>query len=199
MIFDGFFSWFVRKASLIFLMRTSTFFISLIIFLFALPVFCLANNTIIDRAAPDFKVIAADKDTLSLNDIRSKVAVIFYESKGAIEQNRKLKNALNEFYARQPDSFKKDIARIGVINCRGVFFRSAWEDGLRSSTLKEGITIYGDWDGKMSADYGAKDNQSNVIIIDKRAVIRYFASGEVEDGGIREIEGLLGRLVRERP
>lgn len=158
----------------------------------------LANDTLIGNIAPSFKVISADKEILTLDNIKGKVAVLFYESKNAIEQNRKLKDALNIFYARQPDPIKKDIIRIGVINCQGVLFRGAWENGLRSNSLKEGITIYGDWDGKMSGDYRTRVGESNLIIVDKKGVIRYYASGRLEDKETGIIEGLLERLVWDR-
>jgi len=174
--------------------------IAIILFLvtpFLLPAVNFANDILVGNVAPPFKVISGDNKILTLGDIKNKVAVLFYEAKSAIEQNRGLKNSLNAFYDGQPDSVKKDIVRIGVINCQGVFFRGAWEEGLRDNSKKEGITVYGDWDGEMSADYRAKEGSSNVIIIDRKGVIRYYNSGQVEDRDISMIEELLKTLVRE--
>ncbi len=164
--------------------------------LFLLPVFICASDPLIDNLAPAFKVISGSRETLTLDDIKGKVAVVFYEVKSAVEQNRKLKISLNAFYDVQPGPIKKDIIRIGVINCRGVFFRGAWDEGLRDNSQKEGITIYGDWDGKMSADYRIKE-ESNLIIIDKKGVIRYYVSGKVDDKDIGMIEELLKRMIRK--
>lgn len=164
---------------------------------FLLPVFSFADDTLTGNPAPFFKVILGDGYSLTSDDLKGKVAVLFYETKSAIEQNRKLKNALNVFYAGQADSLKKDIARIGVIDCQGVLFRGAWEEGLRDNALKEGIAIYGDWDGKMSSDYRTAKGVSNIIIIDKQGIIRYYASGQIEDKNIRIIEKLLEGLLKE--
>jgi predicted transcriptional regulator len=78
-----------------------------------------------------------------------------------------------------------------------VFFRGAWDEGLRNNSKQEGITIYGDWDGKMSSDYRTAEGVSNIIIIDKKGVIRYYASGQIEDKNISIIEELLESLIKE--
>jgi len=172
------------------------FIILFIVALFLLPIFSFANGILIGSAAPYFKIISGDKQAMSLDDIKGKVVVLFYEDKSAIEQNRKLKSSLNVFYGKQTDSIKKDIVRIGVINCQGVLFRGAWEKGLRDSSKKEGLTVYGDWDGKMSVDYHAKKGRSNVIIIDKKGVVRYYAAGRVNDEDIGMVKELLESLIR---
>jgi len=156
---------------------------------------CVAGGALTGNPAPDFKVISGDNKTLTLSDIKGKTAVLFYESKNAVEQNRKLKTVLNEFYDRQPEGIKDGITRIAVIDCKGVLFGGAWKKNLRDNSAKEGITIYGDWDGKMSADYMAKEGVSNVIIIDKGGTVRYFNSGRIADADIGAIEGLLKGLA----
>ncbi len=161
------------------------------------PAFGSENDTLIGSAAPPFNVASGNKEILTLDDTKGKTIVLFYETKGAIENNRKLKTALNEFYDKQTPLMKKAIMRIAVIDCQGVFFRNVWEKALRKNSLKEGITIYGDWDGKMSTDYRAKKDESNVIIIDKKGTIRYYASGQVKDEDVSAIEGLLESLLKE--
>jgi len=154
-----------------------------------------ASGTLTGNPAPDFKVLSGDNKTLALSDIKGKTAVLFYESKNAVEQNRKLKAALNGFFDRQPDGIKAGIARIAVVDCKGVLFGGVWKKNLRDNSVKEGMTIYGDWDGSMAADYMAKEGASNFIIIDKGGTVRYFASGRIEDGEIGVIEGLLKGLA----
>lgn len=178
--------------------RKFLIFITLFIFgLLLLPTFTSANDGLIGSIAPPFKIISGSKEVLALDDIKGKVAILFYEAKSAIEQNRKLKASLNVFYDGQPDFVKKDIVRIGVIDCQGVFFRGAWDEGLRNNSKQEGITIYGDWDGKMSSDYRTAEGVSNIIIIDKKGIIRYYASGQIEDKNISIIEELLESLIKE--
>jgi len=144
-----------------------------------------------ENPAPAFKVMSGDNKELSLDDIKGKVAVIFYETKDTSERNRQLKNELNRFYDAQPDSVKKSILRIPVINCKGVIFTGIWNDNLKQSSQKEGITIYGDWDGKMFLAYGITDKESNLIIIGRDGIIKYSFAGRVQEKDFGRIKDLL--------
>jgi predicted transcriptional regulator len=46
----------------------------------------------------------------------------------------------------------------------------------------------------MGLDYNAKNNESNIIVIDKKGIIRYYYSGQLEDKTIPEIKSLLKEL-----
>jgi hypothetical protein len=141
--------------------------------------------------APYFKVLSGDNEELTLDDIKGKAAVIFYETKDTVEKNRQLKDELNKFYDAQTEKVKKSILRIPVINCKGVFFTDIWKANLRQSSRKEGFTIYGDWDGKMFLAYGIKDNDSNLIIIGKDGIVKYSFSGRVGEKEFSRIKDLL--------
>ena len=141
--------------------------------------------------APEFKVTSGDNKELSSDDTKGKVAVIFYETKDTKEKNRQLKDELNKFYDAQSDSVKKSMLRIPVINCKGVIFTGIWKDSLRQNSQKEGLTIYGDWNGKMFSAYGITDKESNLIIIGKDGTIKYSFAGRVEEKDFSRIKDLL--------
>jgi len=166
------------------------------VFILCLPGPFLAGDVICGIPAPYFKVLSGDSEWFSLDNLRGKVGVLFYESKNTIERNRNLKIHLNTFYAAQPASVKGSIVRAGIINCKNVLLRGTWEKELRDNSLKERIMIYGDWDGKMSIAYRAAENESTVIIIDRKGLIRYQASGLVKDEDIAEIIALIRNLVK---
>ncbi len=165
-------------------------------FILCLPGPSLAGDVICGIPAPYFKVLSGDSEWFSLDNLRGKVGVLFYESKNAIEQNRNLKIRLNIFYAAQPASVKGSIVRAGIINCKNVLFRGIWEKELRDNSLKERIMIYGDWSGEMSSAYHAAEDGSTVIIIDKKGLIRYQASGPVRDEDIAGVIALVRNLVK---
>lgn len=144
--------------------------------------------------APAFKVSSGDNKELSLDDLKGKVVVIFYETKDTKEKNRQLKDELNKFYDAQPDSLKESILRIPVINCKGVIFTGAWKDSLKQNSQKEGLTIYGDWDGKMFSAYGIPDNESSLIIVGKDGIIKYSFSGRIDEKDFSRIKDLLIEL-----
>jgi hypothetical protein len=91
----------------------------------------------------------------------------------------------------QSDRIKRLILRVPVINCKGVIFIDTWKNNLRESSKKEGITIYGDWGGKMFLSYGIKDKESNLIIIGTDGIVKYCSAGIVEEKDFGKIKGLL--------
>lgn len=138
-----------------------------------------------------FKVISGNNEELTLASIKGKIAVIFYETKDAVEENRQLKDELNKFYVAQSDHVKNLILRIPIINCKGVFFTDIWKNNLKESSKKESMVIYGDWDGKMFSSYGIKDKESNLIIIGRDGIVKYAFAGKVEEKEFGRIKDLL--------
>lgn len=154
----------------------------------------------IGTVAPFFRVKSGEDKELTLDMIKGKVIVIFYETKDVVEKNRQLKDELNKFYNDQPKTVKELIVRLPIINCSSAFwpFAGIWKSKLNENSKREGITIYGDWDGKMFSDYKMKDKESNVLIIDKKGIIRYTVFGKVEDKEISEIKELLKEIGNEK-
>ena len=149
--------------------------------------------------APFFTVTSGDSNVLTLDSTKGKVTVMFYEAKDVLERNRKLRNELNRSYQGLTDAQKACIFRLLIINCCGSFwpFTETWKKKLREGSRKSGVIIYGDWDGEMFSAYGMKDNDSNVAIIDKNGIIRYFESGRVKDDKIDKIRNLIENLLLE--
>ena len=152
------------------------------------------------KPAPNFLVESGDNQKLSLDKLLGKVVVLFYESRHVIKKNKELKNELKRLYRDQPTNIKKDVFRLVVIDCSESSWpeKLIWKRRLRESSGKEGFTIYGDWTGKMMADYRMKAKESNFLIIDKHGIIRYSATGKINPGQFEKIEELLLTLVQAR-
>jgi peroxiredoxin len=152
------------------------------------------------KTAPNFQVESGDDQKLSLNMVRGKVVVFFYEFRRSLGQNHDLKDVLKNFYRAQPANIQKEVFRLVVINCTKSLWPTIplWKSSLREHSVKEGFTIYGDWTGKMFADYHIKAGKSNFLIIDKQGIIRYAATGKVNHGQFEKIKQLLLTLVREK-
>jgi predicted transcriptional regulator len=160
-----------------------------------LPFFVFAEKIKVDAPAPFFRAVSGDDAVLTLDDIKGKVAVIFYETKEAKEVNRLLKNELNIFYEKLTKAEKKNVIRIAVIDCRGVIFLGAWKLEFRENSRKEGIVVYGDWDGNMYSSYCIEENLNNFLIIDREGIVRYFRAGKVPASEIARIKDLLKKLM----
>jgi hypothetical protein len=167
--------------------------------LFVLPSICLAYGLKTGAIAPFFKVSSGDGQVLTLEDIKGKATGIFYETTDVVKQNMQLKEELGKYYKTQPESARKLIVRLPVINCSGVFLplRGIWRSEFRKHSALEGIAIYGDWTGRMFADYAIQSGVSNVFLVDKKGIIRYYASGRIQGKEIDKVVNLFKKLAEE--
>jgi len=136
-------------------------------FLLGLSTLSAGANPKLGKKAPFFKVKSGDDKELTLDMLKGNVAVIFYETKETVEKNRTLKEALKKL-GRDEDYPSGRLVAVAVVNCSGAFWplTRIWRSKLVENSKKEGLTIYGDWDGKMSLDYRLKPDESNVIVVD---------------------------------
>lgn len=176
--------------------------LTLVVTLLGLPVFqsfSMAASSLIGSAAPYFRVQSGDDQELNLDMIKGKITAIFYENKDIVGANQRLKDELNRLYYEQTDSLKEVLVRLPVIDCSEAHwpFLWIWKRKLREHSMKEGMRIYCDWNGRMSSDYQMKDDVSNVVIIDKGGKIRFFSPGEVKAEEINGVKELLKALARE--
>ena len=150
------------------------------------------------KEAPTFLVESGDNRKLTLEIIRDKVIVLFYESRHVISKNGELKDELTKLYRVQSTNIKKEIFRLVVIDCTEATWPTIqlWKSKLKEHSKKEGFTIYGDWTRKMLTDYRLKTAESNFLIIDKQGIVRYSATGKIANSQFNEIKELLLTLVR---
>lgn len=151
--------------------------------------------------APFFQVESGDEKELTLDMIKGKQILIFYEDTDSVEKNCALKNELNKFFNEQPENRRAEIVRLAVIDCSGAFWpmKGIWRDKLIENSRKEGLTIYGDWEGDMLEDYRLVEDESNVIVIDRGGVIRYFHAGQVPPAEIEVLKALLKKIWLNGP
>ena len=161
-------------------------------------VFALINE---GMQAPEFTVTSGDGIEMTLRKLSGTVTTIFYETKDKeiIEKNRALKNEVNQFFSGQTDSMKKSISRIAIVDCRKASWPliGIWKSKLLENSKKEGIMIYGDWDGRFAKNYTIIDGETNFLIIDKIGAIRYSKAGQIDKNEIYKIKALLSKLLEE--
>ena len=179
-------------------MNTKAFIAVGLCFFLGLSILCAAANPKVGKKAPFFRIKSGDDKELTLDMLKGKVAIIFYETKEVVEKNRALKEALKKL--GRDERYPSGISvAVGVADCSGAFwpFTRIWRSKLIENSEKEGLTIYGDWDGKMCSDFGLKPKESNVIVVDGKGFIRYSKAGKIESPGIDELKELLIELVSE--
>jgi len=162
--------------------------------------FSFADTVRIGSSAPLFNLKSGTGDQLTLKDVTGKVLIIFYETKDRKEKNRRAKDKLNLFYYQQEKWVRELVIRLPVINCSSAIWplTGIWRSKLKENSKNEKMTIYGDWDGRMGADYNMKSKDCNVMLVDKKGIIRYFQTGALNNEDITEIKEILKKLVIEK-
>jgi hypothetical protein len=173
------------------------FLLAALLLLIALPCSSESPGVLQGRPAPFFTVESGGNRKLTLDMIRGKVTVIFYETRETSRKNSDAKDRFNVLYDHQGEHVRQSIVRVPVFNCSRVFWPVSlvWKESLKKHSSRVGITLYADWDGRMAADYHMKENESNVVIIDRRGIVRHGSYGSISDKKFTEIEALLDRLV----
>ena len=145
--------------------------------------------------APSFSLVSGDNKKLTLGMLRGKVVVLFYATRDTVQVNDDLQHYLDTLYDAQPQNIQNQIFRLLVVNAMEATSLTAWKEKIRETSAKLKITIYGDWTGGMFAAYRMKDNDSNFIIIDKRGIVRFAASGRIANSRFEAIKKLLLELA----
>jgi peroxiredoxin len=145
--------------------------------------------------APSFSLVSGDNKKLTLDMLRGKIVVLFYATRDTVHVNDDLQHYLDTLYAAQPTNIQNQIFRLLVVNTMEATSLTKWKEKLRETSAKLKITIYGDWTGGMFAAYRMRDNDSNFVIIDKRGIVRFAASGRVANSRFEAIKKLLLELA----
>ena len=153
------------------------------------------------QVAPAFKVESGEEKTLDSASLKGKVVTLFYEVRDAVEKSRPLKDELNIFYKAQPKDIKEYVSRVVVVDCSGASwpFKGLWRDGLIDAGKKEGLTVWGDWDGKMRAAYGFPQDGTSFLIIGPQGKVRYLAmdASQLEGKDFQKIQDVLIQATTE--
>jgi hypothetical protein len=148
--------------------------------------------------APYFSLVSGDNKKLTLDMLRGKIVVLFYATRDTVHVNDDLQHYLDTLYDTQPQNIQNQIFRLLVVNAMEATSLTAWKEKLMETSAKLKITIYGDWTGGMFAAYRMRDNDSNFVIIDKRGIVRFAASGRIDNSRFEAIKKLLLELATGR-
>ena len=163
-----------------------------------MPGIALPEPVTVGNKAPAFTVNSGEKGILSSITLSGKVMVVTYETKDVIDKNKKFKDRVLKFCKTNTDT-NSQVVIVPVISC----FQYAWpvkgycaaQVQKNASALK--MKLYDDRTGRMFEDFGMQDNESNVLIIDKKGAIRYFKTGRLDEDEIASAIALIKKLESE--
>ena len=108
------------------------------------------------------------------------------------------KDRVSKLYSTSTDS-NDLVVVVPVISC----FQYAWPfKGYCTAQVQKNASVlhmklYDDRTGRMFEDFGMQDNESNVLIIDKKGFIRYFKTGRLGEDEIASVIVLIKKLESE--
>ena len=163
---------------------------------FVLAAMVFASSITIGDAAPNFEVYSTNTSPLHSSSLKGNVLVITYETKDVVDKNKAFKDKVLELYSTD-DSMSQSVRIIPIINC----FKYVWpfKKYCIKKTLENarslGIRLYYDKSGKMYDDFGMKDDESNVFVVDKNGIVSYFKEGQLNDNEIDQVMKLIHKLA----
>ena len=161
----------------------------------------LAGGLAVGQKAPDFRVESGEEKALDSAQLNGKVVTLFYEAKDETEKSRPLKNELKNFFAEQPAKIKNLVARVAVVDCSGAswLFKGMWQGGLKEASQKEGLTVYGDWDGRMRAAYGLPEDGTSFLVLGADGKVKYIAkdASRIKAGQFKQIQEVITQAVKQ--
>jgi predicted transcriptional regulator len=155
--------------------------------LVAILVFCSVMSAVaageISQGAhlPSFTVRTGEGKTISSDSLAGKYVVIFYEPKEKTDLNRPIKTRLNVLYDSLHSPIKEQVVRFPVVDCSWAFwpFTGIWESELEKNAKREGMDIWGDWNGAFRREFGFEENEIYLVIIDNHGTVLFCQKGKL--------------------
>jgi len=145
---------------------------------------------------PSFRVVAGDGTALGKLDLLGNVSVIFYEDRQSVEINSSLKYALGNLVESDRDRYGA-VRFVQIVDASSANFltRTIWKRMLLKKSREAGIPVYADWKGSLIGRLGLVRGTSNVLIIDRKGVLRYREVGPIQSEKLNRFYSILDELT----
>lgn len=142
----------------------------------------------------DFSLPTTAGRDRSLAQMRGKVVVLFYETRGTISQNQHVKDAMGVRFNRE----RALANRITLIAACNVAEYNSWpsqyfaREAISAVARSQRIELWLDWNRTLIGRLGLRDAASNIVVVDRMGVVRERHFGRLADG---QVGPLLDRIV----
>jgi peroxiredoxin len=131
--------------------------------------------------APDFSLLDQRDNQVSLNRLEGQVVVLIACDDEGTKQNPDWKKAIEQYRNRANIFGVADVRKVPL------FLKNKFKRDFQ----KDASTILLDWEGVIFTSYELAKEVANIVVIDKRGIIRYHYSGRAEPAAV---EGLRAAL-----
>lgn len=144
--------------------------------------------------AVDFSLPTTSGRDRTLSQLRGKVVVLFYETRGTITQNQHVKDAMGARFNRD-----RTLAnRFSLIAACNVAEYNSWpsqyfaREAITTVARSQRIELWLDWNRTLIQRLALRDGTSNIVLIDKLGRVRERNWGRVADANVN---ALLDRMI----
>jgi hypothetical protein len=144
--------------------------------------------------AVDFSLPTTAGRDRSAAQLRGKVIVLFYETRGTITLNQHVKDAMGARFNRD----RSLINRFALVAACNVAEYNSWpsqyfaREAISAVARSQRIELWLDWNRTLIQRLGLRDGTSNIVLIDRQGRVRERLYGRVTDGGVGP---LLDRMI----
>ncbi|MDA3958914.1 YtfJ family protein [Oceanispirochaeta sp.] len=136
---------------------------------------------------PGFSVVSGTGQILIRDDLNNKKVMLFYEDRSQLDLNQELKD-----YLKTLTLDKNSVFTAAIVDCSDLgLFKKLWEDKLVDQSRKSGLSVYGDWNGKMKERFRYEDKTSTFIVINESGEVVYFKAGVISSSEFPKISNLV--------
>lgn len=139
-----------------------------LIILIILPTMAAADQSLINRKAPDFSLYDQHDQLFTLQNFSGRPVILVACDKKASEQNQVWRTTIQKKYEGR-------VRTVGVADLRETL--SILSGFIRKKFKKDTVSILLDWDGRLFTSYSLAKNVPNIIVIDDTGLVRYQYSG----------------------
>lgn len=153
-----------------------------------------------EAGAPiDFSLEETSGQQRSMQQVRGRVVLVFYEDRGHTDTNRDFKYLMHQFVVDNHlggETTTYAVANIGSLGS-GVI-RDMARVAIRAFAAQYGIQILLDWDGALQrAPISMRDAAANTVLVDRAGRVRWHHVGAIGEVERRSFFRMFRALLRE--
>jgi len=127
------------------------------------------DQPLLDSKAPEFTLSDQYDKPYNVRQDEGKIIILLASDKKGSEQNRAWVETIEK-------KFKDKIPIIGIADIRGT--PRAFSFLVKREFSKQPVDVLLDWDGIVFTSYGLARHVANIVLIDKKGIVRHIYSGE---------------------
>jgi len=148
-----------------------------------------ASHPLIDSVAPEFTLLDQYNKPYDIRQDEGKMILLLASDGQGSIQNKAWVDNINQRYNGK-------VPIIGIADVRKV--PRPLKAFAKREFKKSPVSVLLDWNGDVFISYGLAENVANLILIDKKGIVRYLYSGEATPEACGMLFHIIDHLTNDR-